>query len=74
MTKKEDPIVALLQSAVDAVKSDKSQFIGLAIGAGLGYLAHNKLDENPQLRDGLIGANTGEMVARLLGGGKNEEE
>lgn len=75
MSKKtKDPIVDLLQEAVDTIKKDKTQFVGLALGAAIGYCAHRKLEDNPQVRDGLLGAVSGETIARLLGAGKMDTD
>lgn len=72
--KKKDPVIALLEETVKAIKKEKSPLLGLAAGAAVGFLCHDKLNQYPKIRDSILGAVGGETIGRLLGDGKEEDD
>ncbi len=71
MAKKEDTITKLIDEAKERLKDEK--MVGLVAGAIVGYMLRDKLENNAELRNTILGAVGGETVARLLGDGRTSD-
>lgn len=71
MTKKEDIITQLIDETKERLKDEK--MVGLVAGAIVGYILRDKLENNSELRNTILGAVGGETVARLLGDGRTSD-
>jgi len=72
MAKKEDIITQLIDETKERLKDEK--MVGLVAGAIVGYMLRDKLENNSELRNTILGAVGGETVARLLGDGRTSDD